>query len=354
MINFTQLSLTEWIGLFTFIIVTLGGSIMALLNFVRSKKTVKIDDTTKMLNSAMEMVDRFDKLVEQVKFLETENSSLKSKVQMLEKALLESPLYRTFFEMTKFDCLILYAETGKIFDSNNSFREHYGYTEKELTSMSVYDLTMQPEETKISIETGLEHVPSRLHRTKNGQAFLVEVFAVYHVMNDVKYIFCIYVPKVQANIASRVQDMLTQIIDKFNTDYATVWVLHNGGSNKLSGLYEAVRTGNSYLFQDYRRLPATIFGDLFVELKEKKVVVVNEKDSRFEPTRLIMKHANLSAIVFVAVMDKDNNKLIGMLTTSWRNREPNLCESDISILTKYAESDLLRQVVGSEVHLIQV
>ena len=61
--------------------------------------------------------------------------------------------------------------------------------------MNIYDLTLEKEETKNTIENKIAHVENRLHKNKFGDDFTVEVYATYYDYCGVSYILCIYLPK---------------------------------------------------------------------------------------------------------------------------------------------------------------
>lgn len=351
----------------TTLVAAVGALILGIMNRIDAKKKqeaeLKIkeaeakmnekkehsEEDKRVIDSAMQMVDRVDKLMAQMKEMEAENLKLKDKVIALEKALIQSPLYKAFFGLLKFPSVIIESTTGEIVDANASFENLFGYTSRELSEIKIYDLSLQKEETIRAIEKKVSYVESRLYRTKEGKALLVEVNAIHYLVDEVQYSFLIYMPKVKASVSQRIQDVLDNIIETFGSDYATIWVIHNGGSNKLSGLHEAVKPGNAYLFQDYRRLPSMIFQDLFDYLSEHKYIFLRQDDEGFTGTRMSLKHAKLDCILLVPVMSE--GKLIGMLSTSWKGRIPNVCQEDVAKISRYSESDLIREVLKAEIHI---
>lgn len=309
----------------------------------------KLDENELLVKNAMQLFDRFDKLANRLKQLEDESIVLQTKIKTLETALLQSSTYKYFFELSKVSSAILTTD-GRIYDSNLAFRQLYGYTEEELSFITIYDISSEPDKTKNSILKEERFIENRLHKGKNKKSFLVDINAVYYTIDEmnVKYIYCIFTPKEKPKLSNRVQDILDNIIERFASDYATVWVIHNGGSHKVSAIYESVKSGNTFLFQDYRKLPSTIFEELFNYLSENDYLFLKQQDVNHEAVRMTLKHANLNSIIIFPITC--DNELIGLLTTSWRDTESSFSKEDITRMIKYSESDLLREVVSTERH----
>jgi PAS domain-containing protein len=320
------------------------------------------DETKVITDAAIGMVGQIKSLTERMAGLETENCNLyqklnqvikenedlKNKISVFERALLESPVYRIFFDTTHFACLITNTATGKIFDSNKSFEDLYGYSKPELSTMTIYDLSLQRDETEKSITDKSSKV-ERIYRNKNGQGFLVDIYANYYRIDGTEYGLYLHIPKVKTSLASRVRDLLDEILTFYGSDYATLWCIHNHGKNKLSELYESVKHGNAYLLQDYKNMPSTMFEELFSYLKENKFILIdnNEKiDIKFEPIRLILRHSGLNNILFTGIFYNEN--IVGMLSTSWRG-SADLDQEKINKLIKYSESELLCDAVRQEI-----
>lgn len=309
----------------------------------------KVEESELIVKNAMQLFDRFDKLAIRLQLLEDESIVFQKRIKGLENALLESSTYKYFFELSRLASVILTMD-GKIYDSNLAFQQLYGYTAEELSSMTIYDVSAEPDKTKESITKEEPYIENRLHRNKHRKTFLVDVNAVYYTIEDmeVKYIYCIFIPKVKAKLSSRIQDVLDTIVERFYSDYSTLWVIHNGGSKKISAMYESVKFGNTFLFQDYKKLPSTIFEDLFAYLLENDYLFIKQKDENFDSLRMTMKHADLSSIILFPI--KEDETLIGLLSTSWRSIDPVLLEDDIKRMIKYSESELLKEAVNIERH----
>lgn len=307
------------------------------------------------INELLDMVKRLSdenlNLRKQFGIIQNENSMLKDRLGILEKAFLENPVYNVFFKSTKFACAIIKSSDGTFFDINNSFCEMYGYNEKELKNMSIFDLSLQRDETRKTLNSpDNTHITDRLHKNKSGQSFLVEIHLVHHFFNDEEYVLGVFIPRVKVALSARIQDMLLSIISEYSSDYATLWAIHNHGKNKISGIYESVKRGNAYLFQDYRMIPSTIFDDLFQEIILKKYIILRQDDDKFDSTRATLKHSDLYCIMFAGVFD--DNELIGMLSTSWRDSNPNIGEQQVEQFIKYSKSDVICEIIRNELNQI--
>ena len=315
-----------------------------------------IENAAKVYEQINELLDMVKKLSDenlnlrkQFAIIQNENLILKDRLGILEKAFLENPIYNIFFKLTKFACAIIKTNDGTFFDVNNAFCEMYGYNEKELLSMSVFDLSLQRDETRKALDSSDNtHITDRLHKNKSGQSFLVEIHIVRHFFNDEEYVMGIFIPRVKVSLSARIQDMLLSIITEYSSDYATLWAIHNHGKNKISGIYESVKRGNAYLFQDYRMIPSTIFDDLFQEISKSKYIILRQDDDRFDSTRATLKYSDLYCIMFAGVFD--NGELIGMLSTSWRDSNPNISEIQIEQFIKYSKSDVICETITNELN----
>jgi PAS domain S-box-containing protein len=85
--------------------------------------------------------------------------------------------YRQLFEMESDALLLVEAATGRILEANRASSSFYGYSHDELLTMSIAELSSEPEETLHSVATGERHIPIRYHRKKNGTLFPVETMA---------------------------------------------------------------------------------------------------------------------------------------------------------------------------------
>ena len=99
-----------------------------------------------------------------------------------EEALRESETrYRTLFTVEPDALILVDVATQRICDANESADALYGYSHEELLTMSILDLSTEPEATRASIAATkpdrIEYVPLRYYRRKDGSKFPVELSA---------------------------------------------------------------------------------------------------------------------------------------------------------------------------------
>src|SRR5829696_6690063 len=98
-----------------------------------------------------------------------------------EEALKESEwLYRTVIEQATENIFLVDAETRRIVESNSAFQETLGYTEKELRSMTLYDIVAADRKSidsniRLILEQKQRSVGERKYRRKDGSLVDVEV-----------------------------------------------------------------------------------------------------------------------------------------------------------------------------------
>jgi PAS domain S-box-containing protein len=280
--------------------------------------------------------------------VEEENQSLRTKIATLEQALIQSPIYKFFFEYSRFPCNIIESQSGKIIDANIAFKKEFGYNDDDLSKMTIFDFSLEPDKTKRSIEEEVNHVTTRLVKRKSGESTAVEISMVQYEKDGMKYAFGMFFPKIEISISSRIEDILQSVLTSFSSEYATLWVLHNGGSNKISGMYEATKPGNRYLVQDYRGIPAKIFEKTLNTVHKNGHALISVKQEDEYPGIVgSLKFSGLGSILLCPIVDKDNT-LIGMISTSWREDDIELCDETIAILLKFAKSDILKEATLKE------
>jgi diguanylate cyclase (GGDEF)-like protein/PAS domain S-box-containing protein len=97
-----------------------------------------------------------------------------------EAALRESEeKYRRLFEMVSDALFLIDNETGRILDANFAATILYGYSRDELLQIRNVDLSYEPDETKVATILGIEKIPLRYHRKKDGSVFPVEISATH-------------------------------------------------------------------------------------------------------------------------------------------------------------------------------
>jgi len=84
--------------------------------------------------------------------------------------------YRKLFELHSDSILMVDRGTGEILEANASASKLYGYARKELLATTCYELSAEPDKTRVALEAGQHQVSTRWHRKKDGTIFPVEVF----------------------------------------------------------------------------------------------------------------------------------------------------------------------------------
>jgi PAS domain S-box-containing protein len=87
--------------------------------------------------------------------------------------------YRLLFEMESDAIVLVDAETLQLIDANRAAEQLWGFDRRELLARRVTDLSVEPERTRVSIQSpeGRVHIPLRLHRKRDGTVFPVEITA---------------------------------------------------------------------------------------------------------------------------------------------------------------------------------
>jgi PAS domain S-box-containing protein len=83
--------------------------------------------------------------------------------------------YRKLFEMESDALALIDVETGNMLDVNNAFAKLYKFSKEEILCMKYVDFSSEPDKTKKSIQDGIECVPLRYHKKKDGTVFPVEI-----------------------------------------------------------------------------------------------------------------------------------------------------------------------------------
>jgi PAS domain S-box-containing protein len=83
--------------------------------------------------------------------------------------------YRALFDAELDGVILMVKESGKIVDANPSALCMYGYTPDEIRSVTIFDLSNEPDQTRCALQQDRATVPLRDHRKKDGTVFPVEV-----------------------------------------------------------------------------------------------------------------------------------------------------------------------------------
>ena len=91
--------------------------------------------------------------------------------------------YRILFELMSDALFLIDNSDGQILDANKAAEALYGYSRNELLCTRNVDLSAQPDQTRQATVTGLNKVPVRYHRKKDGTVFPVEITATHLTWN---------------------------------------------------------------------------------------------------------------------------------------------------------------------------
>lgn len=115
--------------------------------------------------------------------LEILRQSIEKMVRLLELQIAEvkesEERYRTLFAVEPDALFIVERENGQILDASEAATEIYGYSREELTKLTVFDLTSEPEKSRKVLDEikpgDLVKVAGRAHRRKDGSTFPVDI-----------------------------------------------------------------------------------------------------------------------------------------------------------------------------------
>ena len=89
--------------------------------------------------------------------------------------------YRSFFSNSIEAISIFDTETLKYIEVNDAFCKMYGYTKEEALTMTVADVSVEPEESEQAIKTSVKkggvEIPIRYHKKKDGTIMIVRISA---------------------------------------------------------------------------------------------------------------------------------------------------------------------------------
>jgi len=100
--------------------------------------------------------------------------------------------YRSVYEAARDAIIMLDRNDGSILDCNGAARRLYGYSSDEMLHLSIQDISDDPERSLEIIRSGVERVPLRYHRRKDGTVFSVEV-SMSHFVHDGREVCTAYV-----------------------------------------------------------------------------------------------------------------------------------------------------------------
>ena len=148
-----------------------------------------------------------------------------------EQALQESQeLYRTLFEVEPEAVALVDRESGQFLAANAAVSTLYGYTHEELLSMTVFDISAEPDKTAQALMRGT-FIPLRWHKKKDGTTFPVEATICHFELKGRPVYLCIVTPldgqhqkahsiaERKARKATWFRDELTDVLDNFGEGF---------------------------------------------------------------------------------------------------------------------------------------
>ena len=95
--------------------------------------------------------------------------------------------YHSVFKTTMDAILLVDKESGRIIDANPAAEKMYGYTRDELLHLKPWDMSAEPEDTRVMIqefESDSFTVNERIHKRRDGTPFSVEICASQFTMGE--------------------------------------------------------------------------------------------------------------------------------------------------------------------------
>lgn len=337
------------------LLVAIGGAVTGALAYFNQKKDSESKSFDTLVQNALNIAKQVEPLSKRIDELELENSELRleidtfreqkkileDKVQAMEIAMLESPIYRRFFEFATFPCVVFNPISGEIINANNDLLDKIGKNFR--TGTNFFSNIINSDYLRKHLDNKNSMIRDVFMST--GGTVLNGRFAVVYATIDEKPI-CLVVISVHSSstMEARVQDLLCQIIGEYESDYATVWSVHKNGVQKFSAVYECAASGNDYLFHNYRDLPVYAYEDMFSAIKKDRYISICVDTTTLSSAKHTLESAGLNTIILCGIF-KDG-EIVGMLSTSWKNAGNECNRLDIDKLKTYAESNLLQDVMS--------
>ncbi|MCX6090702.1 MAG: PAS domain S-box protein [Candidatus Atribacteria bacterium] len=92
--------------------------------------------------------------------------------------------YRGIFETVADGIIVLDVETGTVQDVNTATCKMYGYTREEMLRFRIVDFSAESEATIQAFKIGLNYIPLRFHKKKDGTVFPVELSTNSFIINN--------------------------------------------------------------------------------------------------------------------------------------------------------------------------
>ncbi|WP_243545411.1 sigma 54-interacting transcriptional regulator [Pseudodesulfovibrio tunisiensis] len=143
--------------------------------------------------------------------------------------------YRSVYEAARDAIIMIDKQTGAILDFNTAAKHMYGYEAEELARLEYMDLSADPERSMGLIRSGLERLPLRHHRKKDGTVFPVEITTSHFVHQD-REVCTVYIQDIShrkiaeealregARLYRAVVEDQTELITRFQPDGVLTFV----------------------------------------------------------------------------------------------------------------------------------
>lgn len=226
------------------------------------------------------------------------HTDISTRKEMEENLRQNEEKYRILFEDNPQPMLIADPLNLRILEGNKSFIRHYGYSRKELLSMSINDLHLvaDEEDLQLTIEklkNGETETGVKRHRKKNGEIIFVEIkihrieynggVATHALINDVTRRVlaenALYEAnsKLEERIAERTSELLKlnaslrESEQKFKTanDFTTDWEYWRSPDNRIIFMSPSVKNITGYSIAEFENDPALL--DKIVYQGDKEV-----------------------------------------------------------------------------------
>lgn len=190
--------------------------------------------------------------------------------------------YKYLFENNPIPMWAYDIETKKFLLVNRAAIEHYGYSEQEFLSMTIFDIRPEDEKAQLAknLNTNIEGVGKKrewIHRKKNGEIIVVDIVVhnidvskrkarlvlAYdvtertHVQQEVAF---------QANILKNIRDIVVVTDLKGNINY---W---NSGATKILGYTQEEAIGKHISFVKARQEEITL-QEIFAHIEQEKTYI---------------------------------------------------------------------------------
>ena len=215
--------------------------------------------------------------------------------------------YYSLFETAPDAIIIIDLKTLRAVNANQAACKLYGYSREEFLRLSALDISAEPEQTQYTIREGVNFIPSRYHKKKDGTIFAVEIKAGFFQSGARRTCVAFARDVTEKNRVEEVLKFTQFAVD--HTGDAAYWM---GPDGRFVYVNEAACRALGYSREELLALSVPDIGPVFPqdvwdrhwqELKERGNLIFENfhqaKDGRIFPVEI---RAN-----FVAFADKEYN-----------------------------------------------